>query len=164
MAWALDEERVAGTGPFVFASVLAGQALTGETYEPSAFGLADDTEMAAAVAQFDLPFVKTTGSGRVEQPAVAGKAESRTSTGEVAPPPQPDGDLTRAALDRAADLQADGASALEATESAKALADELGVDLATVTGTGKDGRVTRDDVQAAAAALVTAPEQPSEGG
>lgn len=35
----------------------------------------------------------------------------------------------------------------DATESARALATERGIDLADVTGTGKDGRITRDDVE-----------------
>lgn len=35
-----------------------------------------------------------------------------------------------------------------ATDAAKKLAAEHGIDLATVTGTGAEGRVTRDDVAA----------------
>lgn len=40
----------------------------------------------------------------------------------------------------------------DATDAAARKAEELGVDLATVDGTGKDGRVTVNDVEAAAAA------------
>jgi pyruvate dehydrogenase E2 component (dihydrolipoamide acetyltransferase) len=40
-------------------------------------------------------------------------------------------------------------------------AHELGVDLATVQGTGRDGAVTRADVERAAAALHPVPEQPA---
>lgn len=36
----------------------------------------------------------------------------------------------------------------EPTDAAKALAGAHGIDLALVTGTGADGRVTKDDVQA----------------
>lgn len=36
----------------------------------------------------------------------------------------------------------------EATESARKRADELGIDIAVVDGTGSNGRVTRDDVEA----------------
>lgn len=39
---------------------------------------------------------------------------------------------------------------VEATKAAQAKADELGVDLANVQGSGKDGRVTVSDVEAAA--------------
>lgn len=36
-----------------------------------------------------------------------------------------------------------------ASSQAKALADEYGIDLSTVEGTGKDGQITKGDVQAA---------------
>lgn len=39
---------------------------------------------------------------------------------------------------------------VDATEGAEDLAAELGIDLATVEGTGKDGRITKGDVEAAA--------------
>ena len=40
------------------------------------------------------------------------------------------------------------AEELDATDSAVALAAELGVDLADVEGSGKDGRITKADVEA----------------
>lgn len=43
-----------------------------------------------------------------------------------------------------------GPSEVDATEGAEELAAELGIDLATVEGTGKDGRITKGDVEAAA--------------
>jgi pyruvate dehydrogenase E2 component (dihydrolipoyllysine-residue acetyltransferase) len=46
----------------------------------------------------------------------------------------------------------------------RTLAGELGVDLDTVTGTGARGRITRKDIQRAAAARVEAPEQPAARG
>ena len=39
---------------------------------------------------------------------------------------------------------------ISVTGAAAELADELGVDLSTVTGTGKDGNITKADVQKAA--------------
>jgi pyruvate/2-oxoglutarate dehydrogenase complex dihydrolipoamide acyltransferase (E2) component len=42
----------------------------------------------------------------------------------------------------------------DATDAAKALAAEHNIDLATVSGSGVDGRITKDDV----AALITLPE------
>jgi 2-oxoacid dehydrogenase-like protein with E3 subunit-binding domain len=39
---------------------------------------------------------------------------------------------------------------IETTGAAAERAAELGVDLSTVTGTGKDGRITKSDVEAAA--------------
>lgn len=49
--------------------------------------------------------------------------------------------------------QAESSSAAgpDATDSARALADERGVDLTTLKGSGKDGRITKDDVEAASA-------------
>jgi pyruvate/2-oxoglutarate dehydrogenase complex dihydrolipoamide acyltransferase (E2) component len=44
-----------------------------------------------------------------------------------------------------------------ATEAAAAHAEELGVDLSTVDGTGKDGTIKKSDVAAAAAAKEAAP-------
>lgn len=38
--------------------------------------------------------------------------------------------------------------AAEATDAARELADEHGIDLATVSGTGAEGRITKDDVAA----------------
>jgi pyruvate/2-oxoglutarate dehydrogenase complex dihydrolipoamide acyltransferase (E2) component len=46
--------------------------------------------------------------------------------------------------------QAEDDDDVEATKAAQAKADELGVDLASVKGSGKDGRVTVSDVEAAA--------------
>jgi pyruvate dehydrogenase E2 component (dihydrolipoamide acetyltransferase) len=47
-----------------------------------------------------------------------------------------------------------------ATPLARRIAKELGIDLATVTGTGRNGRISQEDVEAAAAARQTpAPEQ-----
>ena len=48
-----------------------------------------------------------------------------------------------------------------ASPLARRLADELGVDLATVRGTGPAGRVVRDDVEAAAASAATASASPT---
>lgn len=57
------------------------------------------------------------------------------------------------ALDGVADvILSDGSLAEpDATDAAARKADELGVDLAAVAGSGKDGRVTVADVEAAAA-------------
>lgn len=57
------------------------------------------------------------------------------------------------ALDGVADVILSSASLAEpdATDAAARKADELGVDLTAVEGSGKDGRVTVADVEAAAA-------------
>lgn len=43
-----------------------------------------------------------------------------------------------------------GVAPINATTGALAAAEKLGVDLATVSGTGKDGKITKADVEAAA--------------
>ncbi|MCP4424273.1 MAG: hypothetical protein GY803_07280 [Chloroflexi bacterium] len=42
---------------------------------------------------------------------------------------------------------------IDATDSAVKLADEHGIDLATIKGTGADGRITKRDVETAVAAI-----------
>lgn len=57
------------------------------------------------------------------------------------------------------------AARIHASPAAKALAEELGVDLERVTGTGPHGRIQRRDVQrAAAAAPAAVPAPPAAGG
>ena len=69
----------------------------------------------------------------------AGRSPSDTvSQGDPAPP-------------RAAARQS-GASRVQATPVVRRIAEELGVDLAAVTGTGPGGRITEDDVRGGAAA------------
>lgn len=71
----------------------------------------------------------------------------------VAPPAAP-------AVVPRAPLAAPAAGAAPVSPAARQLAAELGVDLATVTGTGPGGRVQRRDIQAAAAAVRAAPAAP----
>jgi pyruvate dehydrogenase E2 component (dihydrolipoamide acetyltransferase) len=78
-----------------------------------------------------------------------------------AAPPAPEAALPpRARLREAARAPAP-AGRIRVSPSARQLAQELGVDLSTVTGTGPDGRVMRRDIEAAAAAL-RAPAAPAE--
>ncbi|MYF29825.1 MAG: 2-oxo acid dehydrogenase subunit E2 [Gammaproteobacteria bacterium] len=52
---------------------------------------------------------------------------------------------------------------IAASPVARKLAGELGIDLANLTGTGPRGRITKEDVQAAADAAATAPAGPQSG-
>ena len=52
---------------------------------------------------------------------------------------------------------------VQATPLVRRIAAELGVDLATVTGSGPGGRITEDDVRAAAPAAAAAPTVAAEG-
>lgn len=47
-------------------------------------------------------------------------------------------------------VSTDSAEEIDATDRAQELADELDVDLAQVEGTGQDGRIMAEDVEAAA--------------
>ncbi len=48
----------------------------------------------------------------------------------------------------------------DATDAAKALAAEHGIDLANVTGTGVENRITKDDVQTVVDAATAPPVEP----
>jgi pyruvate/2-oxoglutarate dehydrogenase complex dihydrolipoamide acyltransferase (E2) component len=71
---------------------------------------------------------------------VAGESESR----EAAPPTPSDKEP------RGAGSSSAGAARVQATPLVRKVAEELGVDLAAVVGTGSGGRITEDDVRAAA--------------
>ena len=61
----------------------------------------------------------------------------------------------------APEAAAEPASAAPASPAARKLAEEHGIDPATLEGTGKDGRITKEDVQRAVdAPSASAPEQP----
>lgn len=49
------------------------------------------------------------------------------------------------------EAEAEALAGIDATDGAVEAANELGIDLANVTGTGTDGRITKADVEAAAA-------------
>ena len=79
-------------------------------------------------------------SGGREKPAAAGPA-TRPAGGT--------GDATRRA-DEAAEQADEPESGVEATPAAERRAEELGMDLSQVRGTGSGGRITVKDVQSAA--------------
>lgn len=79
---------------------------------------------------------------------VAGDHADDISYARIASP-GPATDEQRTAVEADADEAAPDET-IDATIGALAAADELGVDLATVTGTGAEGRITKADVEAAA--------------
>ncbi len=87
-----------------------------------------------------------TAAGRPEDP---GRPEE---TGRAEPPPSEAPASESPASDASAPPSADtnGGGPIYASPSARRLARELGVDLAAVSGSGRQGRITRDDVQHAA--------------
>jgi pyruvate dehydrogenase E2 component (dihydrolipoamide acetyltransferase) len=93
-----------------------------------------------------------------EQPPaepVAAAPAARTMTGASStPPPAPEHHATQAASPPAA---ATGTKAPQISPKARRLAQEKGVDIAKVQGTGPDGAITSDDVLKAAEAGAAAP-------
>jgi pyruvate dehydrogenase E2 component (dihydrolipoamide acetyltransferase) len=93
-----------------------------------------------------------------EVPKEASKAEKPKAAPEAAaPPPSP----TPAAQPAPAAQDGDGAAAgsveVKASPLAKRLAAELGVNLAMVKGSGPEGRIVKEDVQAAAGSRAAPP-------
>ncbi len=86
------------------------------------------------------------------KPLVAAPSEIRAAAPQPTEVSPPGRRLTSATRDEAARLRI--------SPAAKKLASELGVDPSTVTGTGPAGRITRQDVERAAAAKSVQPIQP----
>ncbi|WP_338669670.1 dihydrolipoamide acetyltransferase family protein [Pseudodesulfovibrio methanolicus] len=83
--------------------------------------------------------------------AAPGEAvETSASAGAAQPAAEPAAEGAPAAAQAPAAAPAGDGKFVPAMPAARKLAKELGVDLSTVTGTGKDGKITAKDVQAAA--------------
>ena len=86
---------------------------------------------------------------------------------EVLPTPKPKPDTAvannKVADDKPKPRPRRAGGRIAASPVARKLAGELGVDLADVTGTGPRGRITKEDVQAAADAAENAPAGPQAG-
>jgi len=87
------------------------------------------------------------GKGKSVAPAAAGKAVKAAQTKPATT------DAAAAGKPQKAEAEAPVATAeapeIDATDTARALADEAGIDLATIEGTGKEGRILKSDVQKA---------------
>ena len=87
--------------------------------------------------------------------AVAAEASARVAEPEPEMPPAPA---------RAPVAPADGDGPIYASPSVRRLARELGVDLGGLQGSGRKGRITKEDVQAAAGAGPAAVREPAPAG
>jgi pyruvate dehydrogenase E2 component (dihydrolipoamide acetyltransferase) len=92
-------------------------------------------------------------------PASAPAARAMT---EQARPSSAPASAQRPGAPRAAAAPARPAGDIQISPKAKRLAKELGVDFTTVRGTGPDGTITSEDIQAAAAAGAAAPAAPAK--
>lgn len=80
-----------------------------------------------------------------------------TPPAAAVPPPLPGATPTPVPALAAAPASAESAERLKVSPLARKLAEELRVDLATVTGSGPGGRIVKEDIEAAAAAAAAAP-------
>ncbi len=100
---------------------------------------------------------------RARKPVPAGASTTQASTTPASTAQASTGQAATTTTDRAAaeagtGAASDGRAAVLAKPPVRKLAKELGVDLAGLTGTGPSGSITRDDIQAAAAAVTPGPE------
>jgi pyruvate dehydrogenase E2 component (dihydrolipoamide acetyltransferase) len=110
----------------------------------------DKAEPAAAEAATDERAETETAEGPEEDAPVAEVPAEETAE---APAPK-----AKAAPARESDGEAGGA-AVKASPLAKRLAAQLGIDLASIKGSGPEGRIVREDVEAAAKGKGGAPRQ-----
>jgi pyruvate dehydrogenase E2 component (dihydrolipoyllysine-residue acetyltransferase) len=127
-----------------------GAAPSGEPEAEAAGQETEADEAGPADAEEDQGEGPEPDAGSTSDPSAAGREEEATPAAQTPEPPPRDGGRHEAPV--------------YAGPGARALARELGVDLAAVSGTGHGGRVTREDVQAAAGGGAAAPAPRKEGG
>lgn len=96
------------------------------------------------------------GSGAVSAISAAPQGTSAATGGSASAPAAPPADTGAVTTPQAAPAPATGGR-YRSSPLARKIARELGVDLATVTGTGPGGRITRRDVESAGPAMESAP-------
>lgn len=117
----------------------------------------DSTAHAApAEPKADQPAGAAPPTAVRETAAAAASATTGRETATAAPPATEPARETRPAAPPVSPLPADGGR-VKASPLARAIAREAGLDLRTVRGSGPGGRVVRADVEAAVAAMRTAP-------
>ncbi|GAB2469986.1 dihydrolipoamide acetyltransferase family protein [Streptomyces incanus] len=173
-----------GTTVDVGTSIIAVDVSGGAAPEPEAPAAAPVAEAApaeavsAAAAPAEQPAkAEPTAVGSGRQPVLVGYGVSTSATRRRPRKAAPDGFARQTVAGARAELNGHapaapapaagpvpvaGAQRPLAKPPVRKLAKDLGVDLATVTPTGPDGIVTREDVHAAVAAVAAAPKAPQE--
>ena len=106
------------------------------------------SDIAIVTDTADEPIASEDGQPKHAAAARTTEPESPVAAPVVEPTPVPDVSAER----------------IRRSPAARKLAEDLDIDLRTVTGTGPDGRITSKDVQLAADALVSTAEPPRSGG
>ena len=92
-------------------------------------------------------------AGKAPEPAMAGAARPATATAAAAPAKE---------ATPAVEAAPRGDGHIRASPVARRIAEEKGVDLSRVPGTGPEGRITREDVEAFLQTQAAAPETPEK--
>jgi pyruvate dehydrogenase E2 component (dihydrolipoyllysine-residue acetyltransferase) len=119
-------------------------------------GAGEPAEQAAAADRATEP--ATAPAEAVEAPSQPPSSETPAAAPAPSQPARPEQPTPGAAPARA-----NGGGPIYASPSARRLARELRVDLSAVTGSGRKGRITRDDVQSLADGKGTGGEAPATG-
>jgi pyruvate dehydrogenase E2 component (dihydrolipoamide acetyltransferase) len=144
------------TGTVLLTISVNGDGAGGD--EEAADGEAEADQPGAESGAADAATAETSAeAGRPEEIAKAEQAESESAP-EAAEEPQEDG------AEAPPEAAADGDGPIYASPSVRRLARERGVDLAALTGTGRKGRITVEDVEAAAGDGAAAPAGAGVGG
>ena len=112
-------------------------------------------------AKIGAPIARIGDTAPTAKPAANEPPKEAPKAEKVAPPPPPTPKPTEEPA--RATNGSDGAAAVEVKASplARRLASELGVNLASIHGTGPEGRIVKEDVEAAAAGKATPVRAPS---
>ena len=98
-----------------------------------------------------IAFIGEQGEEVPAEPAGAGSASGKPQPAETRKPPEP-----RASASASAEAQTNGGR-IKASPLARRIARERGVDLASLSGTGPDGRIVAEDVERGGAAAPARP-------
>jgi pyruvate dehydrogenase E2 component (dihydrolipoamide acetyltransferase) len=110
----------------------------------------------------NTPIARLSGEGETAAPAPkaeAPKAEAAKPAPAAAPAPKPEPEVIKAAA-----LQASQGARIFASPLARRLAEQKGLDLASLTGSGPHGRIVRADVEGAKPGQAKAPAPAPAGG